>query len=83
MTEIIPLTSTAMARRWFQEFGWLVNRLQLKMRVITDMVRFEKSPQGEKVPNFEAGIDLIEYIFNDSGLTTPVLVFCQDYKKGK
>lgn len=49
------------------------------MRVVTDMVREE----GQKKPNYEAGIDLIEYLFNERGFTTPVLVFCSDCLKGR
>lgn len=75
--EVIQLTSTDMAVRWFKEFGWIVNFLRLPMKVVTDMVREEEGRM-----NYFAGIDLIEALFNKIGLTTPVLIFCSSAQKG-
>lgn len=76
--ETIQLTSTVMAAKWTAEFGWLLNWMDVKFKVISDMVRKE----GE-VWNYEAGIDLLEHFYNIQGYSIPVLIFCSDVKKGK
>ena len=67
-----------MAAKWTKEFGWLLNWMDVKFRVVSDMVRVE----GDK-PNYEAGIDLLEHFYNITGYSTPILIFCNDYKRGK
>jgi len=37
--EAIQLTNTKMAMKWSQEFNWLLNWMNIKFKVITDMVR--------------------------------------------
>lgn len=76
--ETIQLTSTVMAAKWTAEFGWLLNWMDVKFKVISDMVRKE----GE-VFNYEAGIDLLEHFYNIQGYSIPVFIFCSDAKKGK
>ena len=63
--EVIQLTSTEMAKKWTTEFGWLLNWMDVKFKVISDMVRFE---EGEA--NYEAGIDLLEHFYNIKGYST-------------
>ena len=60
--EVIQLTSMEMEKKW-TEFGWLLNWMDLKFKVISDMVRFE---EGEA--NYEAGIDLLEHFYNRKGI---------------
>lgn len=37
--EVIQLTSTEMAKKWTSEYGWLLNWMDVKFRVVSDMVR--------------------------------------------
>ena len=82
-TEVVLLTSTELAKYWFYHFGKVINQLKIKLRLITDMVRYEEGPSNAIRKNHEAGIDLIEYLFNQCGYTTPVLVFCSDFERGR
>lgn len=43
-----------MAMKWTSEFGWLLNWMDVKFKVISDMVRVENENT-----NHEAGIDLL------------------------
>lgn len=52
--EVIQLTSTVMATKWTSEFGWLFNWMDVRFKVISDMVRVEGG-----INNYEAGIDLL------------------------
>ncbi len=72
-TEVVQLTSTQMAMKWTSEFGWLLNWMDVKFKVISDMVRVEAG-----VNNYEAGIDLLEHFYNIEGYSTQILIFCQD-----
>ncbi len=74
---MIQLTSTSMAAKWAQEFSWLLNWMDVKFKVISDMVRVE-----DGVNNYYAGIDLLEIFYNIKGYSTPILVFCGDPTKG-
>ncbi len=65
-----------MAMKWTSEFGWLLNWMDVKFKVISDMVRVEAG-----VNNYEAGIDLLERFYNIEGYSTQILIFCSDYKK--
>jgi hypothetical protein len=70
---VIQLTSTRMAAKWTQEFSWLLNWMDVKFKVVSDMVRIE-----DGVNNYYAGIDLLEIFYNIKGYSTPILVFCGD-----
>jgi methionine synthase II (cobalamin-independent) len=76
--EVIQLTSTRMAEKWAQEFSWLLNWMDVKFKVVSDMVRVE-----DGVNNYYAGIDLLERFYNIKGYSTPILVFCGDTTRGK
>ena len=52
--------------------------MDIKFRVISDMVRFESGK-----PNYEAGIDLLEHFYNIKGYSISIMIFCADYKKGR
>jgi hypothetical protein len=62
-----------MALQWASEFNWLLNWMDIKFKVISDMVRIENGK-----PNYFAGIDLLEQFYNIQGYSTPILVFCSD-----
>lgn len=66
-----------MAEKWSQEFNWLLNWMDVKFKVISDMVRKEK-----EVMNYYAGVDLLERFFSIKGYSTPILIFCSDSKRG-
>lgn len=76
--EIIQLTSTRMAEKWTQEFNWILNWMDVKFKVVSDMVRVENGNN-----NYYAGIDLLERFYNIKGYSTPILIFCNDTKRGK
>lgn len=38
-TEILQLTSTEMAKEWMKEFGWVLVWTDIRIKVISDMVR--------------------------------------------
>ena len=69
--EIIQLTSTKMAEKWTEEFSWILNWMDVKFKVVSDMVRVEN-----EVSNYYAGIDLLERFYNIKGYSTPILIFC-------
>lgn len=66
-----------MAAKWTQEFSWLLNWMDIKFKVVSDMVRIENGVQ-----NYYAGIDLLEMFYNIKGYSTPILVFCRDSARG-
>ena len=76
--EIIQLTSTRMAEKWTQEFNWILNWMDVRFKVVSDMVRVENG-----VNNYYAGIDLLERFYNIKGYSTPILIFCSDTTRGK
>lgn len=76
--EVLQLTSTLMARKWTAEFGWLLNWMNVKFKVVSDMVRIENG-----VCNYEAGIDLLEHFYNLQGYSTPILIYCGNAEKAK
>ena len=55
-----------------------MNWMDIKFRVISDMVRFENGK-----PNYEAGIDLLEHFYNIKGYSTSIMIFCKDDKRGR
>lgn len=75
--QVVQLVSTKMAMQWASEFNWLLNWMDVKFKVISDMVRIENG-----TPNYYAGIDLLEQFYNIQGYSTPILVFCSDDKMG-
>lgn len=76
--EVIQLTSTMMAEKWTKEFHWLLNWMDVKFKVISDMVRVENG-----VNNYYAGIDLLERFYNLRGYSTPILIYCGNPALGK
>lgn len=57
--EVIQLSNTKVAVKWTKEFNWFLNWMDIKFKVITNMVRIEDNKQ-----NFYAGIDLLEQYYN-------------------
>ena len=67
-----------MAEKWTQEFHWILNWMDVNFKVVSDMVRVE-----DGVKNYYAGIDLLEKFYNIKGYSTPILIFCSDFTRGK
>jgi len=70
--------STKDALRVIDNYRWLLYFHQADFRIITDMVRYE-----DGVPNYTAGIDLVEKLFKDYQYNFDVLIFCQDTERAK
>ena len=75
---MLQLTSTDMAEKWMKEFGWVLVWTDIHIKVISNMVRMEKT-----VENHYAGVDLIKLFFDDYGYTTPILLYCSSVSKGQ
>ena len=74
----MQLTSTLMTSKWTIEFGWLLNWMNVKFKIVSDMTREENG-----VMNYEAGIDLLEHFYNIQGYSTPILIYCSNVEKAK
>ena len=55
--EVLTLTSTKMVEAWMKEFQWITKWVDIEVRVISDMVRYEVD---RNLPNFYAGVDVLE-----------------------
>ena len=70
--------STKDALRVIDNYRWLLYLHKADFRIITDMVRLE-----DGIPNYTAGIDLVEKLFKDYQYNFDVLIFCQDTTKAQ
>lgn len=78
--EIIQVTSTIMAEKWVKEFGWLLKWKGLDFKLVSDMGRVE-GPKN--INNPHAGLDLLDKLYVQHGITAKTLIFCGDEKRGK
>jgi len=70
--------STKDALRVVEKYRWLLYFENSDFRIITDMVRHE-----DGVPNYNAGIDLVERLLRDFNYNFEILIFCKDVESAK
>ena len=84
--EVHQLTSTEMTEKWMNNFNWILSLRNCKLKVISDMVRFEQKSfveEENRVQNFYAGIDLLQRFSQEYGYTAPILIYCGSKKQGE
>ncbi|CAD8064202.1 unnamed protein product [Paramecium sonneborni] len=73
---VIFCTSTKDAILIIQKYKWMIYLQSSQFRVVSDMVRIEEGKM-----NYNAGIDLIHYLYQQMKYKNRTLIFCGDQKR--